>query len=137
MRRRLESRVIKEGRVVRFWHGTKRVMDMMSIRAALAVQGNATVAAGLLATAKKELPPSVPESVPESASLLTETEELPGRAASREVLEKEKRKGVTTARHRKLAAAAERMAKKWKKFVEVTKPTRKETNFKYKWTTEV
>ena len=109
-------------------------MDAMSIRAALAVQSNAAVAAGLLATAKEE----VPQSVPESDSLLPETEELPGRAASAEVFEGGKRRGCTTARHRKLAAAAKRAAKKKKKkFVEVTKPARKETNFKYKWTAEV
>eukprot|EP00439_Symbiodinium_sp_Y106_P019196 s6599_g2.t1 len=134
MRKLLHARLIQEGRVVRLWQGTKRIMDAMSIRAALAVQSNAAVAAGLLATAKEE----VPQSVPESDSLLPETEELPGRAASAEVFEGGKRRGCTTARHRKLAAAAKRAAKKKKKkFVEVTKPARKETNFKYKWTAEV
>jgi len=61
---------------------------------------------------------------------------LPGKpAASTEVFEGERR-GCTTARHRKLAAAAQRAAKK-KKFAEVTTPARKDKNFKYKWTTEV
>ena len=116
MRKPMHSRLIKEGRVVRLWHGTKKVMDTMSIRAALALQSNAAVAAGLLASAREELPKSDP-----SESLLPTTQVLPGG----------RKRVFTTRRHRKVAAAAK------KKFAKVTKPARKETNFKYKWTAEV
>lgn len=78
---------------------------------------------------------------PAASDVLTETAVLPGKletaeAEGAEVFEKKKKKGKTSLKHRKLAAAAKKSAK-LKKVKEVEKKNRKDNNFKYQWVADV
>lgn len=112
-------------------------MDVMSIRGAFSLQGNAAVAARL------QERPRAQETArsPAASDVLTETAVLPGKletaeAEGAEVFEKKKKKGKTSLKHRKLAAAAKKSAK-LKKVKEVEKKNRKDKNFKYQWVADV